>query len=312
MAEKWFGNGRILPSAMRAVVIEEGRLVVGERPDPVPGTGEVLIRVRAAGINNADLLQAAGKYPPPPGTPPDMPGLECAGELFETGERVMALLPGAGQAELVAVDARHVLPVPEGVDWPAAGGFMEAFATAHDALFTQAELRPGERLLVNGASGGVGTAAVQLGIALGAQVTGTARRAESRDLVRGLGADTEPEGEYDVILELIGGELLTRDVEQLARHGRLAVIGTGAGARAQVDFGLLMRKRARIHGSTLRSRSVDEKALVVERLGEHALPLLAAGRIAVPVQEAFPLDQAQAAYAVFAAGGKFGKLVLVA
>ena len=296
---------------MRAVVIDEGRLVLGERPDPVPGTGEVLIRVCAAGINNADLLQAAGKYPPPLGTPPDMPGLECAGELVETGERVMALLPGAGQAELVAVDGRHVLPVPEGVDWPAAGGFMEAFATAHDALFTQAELRPGERLLVNGASGGVGTAAVQLGIAVGAEVTGTARRAECRDLVRALGAGTEPEGEYDVILELVGGELLTSDVEQLARYGRLAVIGTGAGARAQVDFGLLMHRRARIHGSTLRFRSAEEKALVVARLAEHVLPLLAAGRVAVQVQEIFPLDQAQAAYNVFAAGGKFGKLVLV-
>ena len=222
----------------------------------------------------------------------------------------MALLPGAGQAELVAVDARHVLPVPDGVDWPAAGGFMEAFATAHDALFTQAELRPGERLLVNGASGGVGTAAVQLGIALGAEVTGTARRAESRELLRGLGAGTEPEGEYDVILELVGGELLARDVEQLALHGRLAVIGTSAGARAQVDFGLLMRKRGRIHGSTLRSRSAEEKALVVARLGEDALPLLAAGRVAVIVQEVFPLEQAQAAYTAFAAGGKFGKLVL--
>jgi NADPH:quinone reductase-like Zn-dependent oxidoreductase len=297
---------------MHAVVIEDGRLVVAERPDPVPGTGEVLIRVRAAGINNADLMQAAGKYPPPPGTaPPDMPGLECAGELAETGERVMALLPGAGQAELVAGDARHALPVPEGVDWPAAGGFMEAFATAHDALVTQAELRPGERLLVNGASGGVGTAAVQLGIALGADVTGTARRAEGRELVRGLGAGTEPEGEYDVILELVGGELLTRDVEQLAPHGRLAVIGTGAGARAQADFGLLMRKRARIHGSTLRARSAEEKALVVARLGEDVLPLLAAGRVAVQVQQTFSLDQAQAAYAGFAAGGKFGKLVLV-
>ena len=296
---------------MRAVVIEEGRLVIGERPDPVPGTGEVLIRVRAAGINNADLLQAAGKYPPPPGVPPDIPGLECAGELVETGERVMALLPGAGQAELVAVDERHVLPVPDGVDWPAAGGFMEAFATAHDALFTQAGLQAGERLLVNGASGGVGTAAVQLGVALGAEVTGTARRDESRELVRGLGAATETEGEYDVILELVGGELLTRDVEQLARHGRLAVIGVGAGPRAQVDFGLVMHKRARIHGSTLRSRSAEEKALVVERLCEHALPLLATDRVAVQVQDVFPLDQAQAAYAAFAAGGKFGKLVLV-
>ncbi len=298
---------------MRAVVIEQGKVGVAERPDPVPGTGEVLIRVQAAGVNNADLMQAAGKYPPPPGTvPEDMPGLECAGELVETGERVMALLPGAGQAELVAVDERHVLPVPDQVDWPAAGGFMEAFATAHDALFTQAELRSGERLLVNGAAGGVGTAAVQLAVAAGVEVTGTARREESRELVRGLGASTEPDGEYDVIMELVGGELLTRDVEQLARYGRLVVIGTGAGARAQVDFGLLMRKRLRLLGSTLRARSAEEKALVVARLAEDALPHLAAGRLTVHVQQAFPLEHAQAAYEAFAAGGKFGKLVLVA
>jgi NADPH2:quinone reductase len=296
---------------MRAVVIEDGKVAVAERLDPVPGTGELLIRVRAAGINNADLMQAAGNYPPPPGVPEDMPGLEAAGEVVTTGERVMALLPGAGQAELVKVDERHVLPVPDGVDWPAAGGFMEAFATAHDALFTQAELRPKQRVLVNGAAGGVGTAALQLALAAGAEVTGTARRDESRELVRGLGAATEPEGEYDVILELVGGDLIAEDLGRLARHGRLVVIGTSAGARAEVDFHLVMRKRLRLMGSTLRARSAEEKALVVARLGEDALPLLAAGRIGVHVQQAFPLDQAQAAYEAFAAGGKFGKLVLV-
>ena len=297
---------------MRAVVIDQGTVGVAERPDPVPGTGEVLVRVHAAGINNADLLQAAGNYPPPPGVPEDLPGLEAAGEVVGTGERVMALLPGAGQAELVAVDERHVLPVPANVEWPAAGAFMEAFATAHDAVFTQAELRPGERLLVNGAAGGVGTAAVQLALAAGAEVTGTTRREESRDRLRRLGASTEADGEYDVILELVGGDLLARDVEQLARHGRLVVIGTGAGARAQIDFHLVMRKRLRLFGSTLRARSAEEKALVVARLGEDALPLLAAGRVVVHVQQAFPLEQAQAAYEAFAAGGKFGKLVLVA
>jgi NADPH:quinone reductase-like Zn-dependent oxidoreductase len=297
---------------MRAVVIDEGKVRVAERPDPVPGTGEVLVRVRAAGINNADLMQAAGNYPPPPGVPEDLPGLEAAGEVVGTGQRVMALLPGAGQAELVVVDERHVLPVPENVDWPAAGGFMEAFATAHDALFTQAELRAGERLLVNGAAGGVGTAAVQLAVAAGVEVTGTARREESRELLRGLGAITESAGDYDVILELVGGELLTRDVEQLAPHGRLVAIGTAAGARAEIDFHLVMRKRLRLLGSTLRARSAEEKALVVARLGKDALPLLAAGRIAVHVQQALPLEQAQAAYEAFAAGGKFGKLVLVA
>src|SRR3954452_17576694 len=133
---------------MRAATIVSGRIEVAERPDPVSGDGEILIRVRAAGINGADLMQRAGHYPPPPGVPEDLPGLECAGET-EDGRRVMALLPGAGQAELVAVHESHVLPGPDGVDWPQAGGFMEVFATAHDALFTQAQLKDGERLLVN-------------------------------------------------------------------------------------------------------------------------------------------------------------------
>jgi NADPH:quinone reductase len=293
---------------MRAAIIEAGRIRVGEREDPVPGTGQVLICVRAAGINNADLMQAAGHYPPPPGVPEEIAGLECAGELVETGQRVMALLPGAGHAELVAVDARHVLPVPGTVGWEEAGGFMEAFSTAHDALFTQGELRRGERLLVNGAAGGVGSAAVQLGIAAGAAVTGTARHHAER--VRELGAATDPDGSYDVILELVGGPNLSQDLERLAPHGRLVVIGTGAGRTAEIDFGLVMRKRARLQGSTLRSRTPDEKALVVERVGRDVLPLLASGGVRVPVHGTYPLDRAQEAYDAFAAGKKFGKLVL--
>jgi NADPH:quinone reductase-like Zn-dependent oxidoreductase len=247
-----------------------------------------------------------------------VPGLECAGEVvavgphafrFAVGDRVMALLGGGGHAELAVVHERHVLPVPDGVDWPAAGGFMEVFCTAHDALFGQAGLQPGERLLVNGASGGVGVAGVQLGLTAGARVTGTART--NADRVAALGADTEPDGDYDVILELVGGDNLRTNLERLATGGRVAVIGTGAGNRADVSFGLLMQKRGRIHGSTLRARALEEKALVVQRVGRHVLPLLAAGRIAVPVERTFPLAEAQAAYDAFAAGGKFGKLVLV-
>src|SRR3954451_19149716 len=158
---------------MRAAAILDGRIVIEERPDPVPGDGEVLIRVRAAGINGADLAQRAGRYPPPPGAT-DVPGLECAGET-EEGERVMALLAGGGQAELAVAHRTHVLPVPESLSWEEAGGFVETFATAHDAVFTQAGLRDGERLLVNGAAGGVGVAAVQLGVAAGAKVTANAR-----------------------------------------------------------------------------------------------------------------------------------------
>jgi|SRR5581483_2374476 len=293
---------------MRAAVIQQGRLVVEERPDPVADAGEVVIRVRAAGVNGADLAQRAGRYPAPPGAPQDVPGLECAGET-EDGRRVMALLPGGGHAELAVVDERHVLDVPETLTFPQAGGFVEVFATAHDALFTQAELKPGDRLLVNGAAGGVGVAAVQLGVAAGAHVTAGARHHLVE--LRALGAETAVEGAYDVILELVGGENLATNLERLATGGRIAVIGTGAGATATVDFGRLMRARGRIHASTLRARPPAEKALVVERLRTDVLPLVAAGRIAVPVEETYPLERAQEAYDRFAAGGKFGKIVLV-
>jgi NADPH:quinone reductase-like Zn-dependent oxidoreductase len=289
---------------MRAAVIHEGRVDLRERPEPTPAAGQILVHVCAAGVNNADLAQRAGRYPAPPGAPPDIPGLECAG-LTDDGRRVMALLGGGGQAEVVAVDERHVLDVPASLDWPQAGGFMEAFATAHDALFTQAGLQAGERLLVNGAAGGVGVAGVQLGVAAGARVTASARH--HHDELRALGAATEVEGEYDVILELVGGDNLARNLELLALRGRVAVIGMGAGSRAELDFGLLMRKRGRIHSSTLRARSADEKAEVVRRLAG-ALD----ADLQVPVEATFPLERAQDAYERFAAGGKFGKIVLTA
>jgi NADPH2:quinone reductase len=294
---------------MRAAVIVDGRLEIEERPDPVPGDGEILIRVRATGINSADLLQRAGSYPAPYGAPPDIPGLECAGET-ERGERVMALLPGGGHAELAVVHESHVLPVPESVDWPQAGGFVEVFATAHDALFTQAGLMPGERLLVNGAAGGVGVAAVQLGVEAGAIVSGTARR--HLEQVLALGAvDTEGSGKYGVIIELVGGDHLRTNLERLDLKGRIAVIGLGAGGTAEVNFHRLMRARGRIHGSTLRSRTLAEKSDVIRRLREDVLPLLDEGRVVVPVHATYPLEQAQEAYDAFAAGGKFGKIVLV-
>jgi NADPH2:quinone reductase len=294
---------------MRAAVIVEGRIEVQERPDPVPREGEVLIRVRAAGVNGADLMQRAGNYPPPAGVPADIPGLECAGET-ERGERVMALLPGGGQAELVAVHESHVLPVPDGVDWAQAGGFVEVYATAHDAIFTQAELIAGERLLVNGAAGGVGTAAVQLGAEAGVMITGTARH-HLEELLELGAADTDPSGQYDVILELVGGDNLRTNLERLNLKGRMCVIGTSQGATADVNFGYLMGRRGRIHGSTLRPRTREEKADVIRRLRADVLPLLAEGRVVVPIHATYPLDQAQEAYEAFAAGGKFGKIVIL-
>jgi NADPH2:quinone reductase len=303
---------------VRAVIIADGRLAVEERPDPAPAERQISIRVRAAGINNADLAQRAGRYPPPADAPQDIPGLECAGEViacgshvegFAVGERAMALLGGGGQAEIATVHERHALPVPNALDWAQAGGFMEAYATAHDALFTQGGLAHGERLLVNGAAGGVGVAGVQLGVAAGASVTAFARHSHER--LQALGAAIDVEGEFDVILELVGGDQLAADVARLATGGRLVVIGTGAGSRAEIEFGLLMRKRARIHASTLRARPIEEKALVVQRLRRLVLPLAAAGRVTVPVARTFPLEHADDAYVAFAEHGKFGKIVLV-
>jgi NADPH:quinone reductase-like Zn-dependent oxidoreductase len=222
----------------------------------------------------------------------------------------MALLPGGGHAELVVVHESHVLPVPDSVGWPEAGGFVEVFATAHDALFTQAGLMPGERLLVNGAAGGVGIAGVQLGAEAGATVTGTARH--HLEQIVELGAtDTKASGKYGVILELVGGDHLRTDFERLDLKARLAVIGVGAGATAEVNFHLLMAARGRIHGSTLRSRPRAEKADVIRRVREDVLPLLAEGRVVVPIHATYPLDRAQEAYDAFAAGGKFGKIVLL-
>ncbi len=173
---------------MHAVTIQDKQLAVEERPDPEPGHGELLVRVRGAGINGADMLQRRGAYPAPPGSPEDIPGLELAGEVaalgpgaarFAEGDRVMAVVGGGAQAELAVVHERAAMPVPDGLDWPEAGGLPEVFTTAHDAIFSQAGLRSGEHLLVHGAAGGVGTAAVQLGRAAGARVTATVRREDS-------------------------------------------------------------------------------------------------------------------------------------
>jgi NADPH:quinone reductase len=293
---------------MRAAVIRDGELVVEERPDPEPGDGELLVRVRAAGVNNADLAQRAGHYPAPPGAPADIPGLEAAGEVVPTGERVLALLGGGGQAELVTVNAQHVLPMPDNVEWPVAGGFMEAYATAHDALVTQAELRPGERLLVNGAAGGVGTAAVQLGLALGADVTGTTRG--DPEPLRALGAATDATGSYDVILELVGGPNWPGNLKALNTRGRICVIGVGAGAKVELNLQLLMAKRGRITASTLRARPLEDKADASRRVETSVLPGFGRG-LTVPIARTFGLEEAADAYAFFQEPGKHGKVVLL-
>jgi NADPH:quinone reductase len=310
---------------MRAVTIREQEIGIEEHPDPAPGAGEVLVRVHAAGLNGADMMQRRGLYPAPPGSPQDIPGLELAGEVaalgpgaqrFVIGERVMAIVGGGAQAELAVVHERQLMPVPSALDWPAAGGLPEVFTTAHDALFTQAGLRPGERLLVHGGAGGVGTAAIQLARAAGAQVVATVRREELREQVAALGAQAvAPEGfaeqaPFDVILELVGAPNLAENLNALATGGRICVIGVSAGAKAELNLLALMGKRARIHGSTLRARPLEEKSLAARALEHEALSLFASGALRVPVAATFPLADAPAAYERFAEGGKLGKLVL--
>lgn len=312
---------------MRAATIRDGEVAVADHPDPEPGAGEVLVRVRAAGLNGADMLQRRGRYPAPPGAPADIPGLELAGEVaacgpgvtrFAPGDRVMAIVAGGGQAELAVVHERVAMPVPAALGWPEAGGLAEVFTTAHDAVFTQAGLGAGERLLVHGAAGGVGTAAVQLGRAAGARVTATVRRPELRDAVAALGAEAvlDPEGfadagPFDVVLELVGAPNLAGNLQALATGGRIAVIGVGGGPVGELNLLALMGKRARIHGSTLRARPLEEKALTARRVEAHVLPLIDSGAARVPVAETFALDDVTAAYDRFAAGGKLGKIVLL-
>ncbi len=313
---------------MRAVVAQDGTAVVADRPEPVPAGGEVLVRVRAAGLNNADLLQVQGGYPAPPGSPPDIPGLELAGEVvatgpgvtrFSPGDRVMAVVGGGAQAELAVVHERAAMPIPDPMRWEEAGGFPEVFTTAHDALFTQAGLGPGERVCVHGGAGGVGTAAVQLAAAAGARVVATVRHPDLRAGVEALAAGVtavDPtgfgaHGPFDVIVELIGAPNLPEDLASLATGGRITVIGVGAGAKAEVNLLALMACRGRITASTLRARPLEGKAQAARGVEAHVLPLVESGRVRVPVAGTFPLEEAPAAYARFSVGGKLGKLVIV-
>jgi putative PIG3 family NAD(P)H quinone oxidoreductase len=311
---------------MRAATIRDGELKVLEHPDPVPGAGQVLVRVRAAGINGADIHQRAGRYPAPPGSPPDIPGLELAGEVaelgpganrFKPGDRVMSIVGGGGQAERAVVHERVLMPVPDNLNWPEAGGVPEVFTTAHDAIFTQARLESGERLLVHGGAGGVGTAAIQLGRAAGARVTATVRNEAVREQVAELGAEVIPcegfgeRGPFDVILELVGAPNLAENVGTLQMQGRITVIGIGAGAKGELNLGVLMSKRGRIHGSMLRARPLEEKALTAREMERSVLPLLEVGAVRVPVAATYPLDEVEQAYERFTGGGKLGKIVLV-
>ncbi len=311
---------------MRALIARNGSVIVEEVATPQPARNELLIKVTSAGINAADLLQARGHYPPPAGFDPERLGLEFAGEVieagsselfFQPGQFVMGVTGGGAHAEFLTAPASACIPVPASIDPMTAGGFPEAAFTALDALIVQANLSIGDRLLVHGALGGVGTAAVQLGALLGAEVVAVVRNHEQDARALSLGArnsvtpdEISSSGPYDVILELVSGENLATNMNALATNGRIVVIGVGSGAKTQIDLRLLMGKRGTLRASTLRARSWEEKALLASRVEHHLLSHLATGAYRILVEEQFNLADGAEAYDRFSKPGKFGKIIL--
>ena len=312
-------------------------LALRELPDPVPGPGELLVRVRATAVNRADLLQRRGLYPAPPGSPAEIPGLEFAGEVLggdpaETslapGDRVMGILGGGGYAECVAVPAGQCLPVPPALSFSDAAAIPEAFLTAFDALVLQAGLAPGEVVLVSAAASGVGTAAAQVAREVGAFAIGTLRTAAKRsrveqldlgfralldagapDLAAQVAAAAGGRG-VDVVLDLVGAASWPLALDALAPRGRIVAVGTMSGARVELDLGALMRRRATLIGTVLRSRPSDEKVALTRAFAERMLPALAAGRLRPVVDRVLPLAEAAAAHALLERNDTLGKVVL--
>ncbi len=311
---------------------------VRDLPEPVPGPGEVLVRVRAAALNRADLLQRRGLYAPPAGTREDIPGLELAGEVvrpgervsaWKAGDRVMAICSGEAQAELAVVHERMLLPVPDGLSLEQAGALPEAGITSHDALFTLGGLRPGWPVLVHAVGSGVSTAAVQIARAAGATVIGTSRTPDKLERARALGMDhgilverDEPRFADEVrrltggrgvplVLDFVGAPYLAENQAAVALGGRIVVIGTMGGPRGPVDLGALMRARASIVGTVLRPRQLDEKIRAAQDFARDVLPLVAAGRVKPVVDRTFQLSKAREAHERMEKNESFGKLVLV-
>lgn len=326
---------------MKAVYISQPggpeALEIRNVPAPVPGPGEVLIDVVAAGLNRADVQQRKGHYPPPPGAS-EIPGLEVSGRIagfgpdvakpFSVGDKVVALLAGGGYAEQVAVPAGQVLRVPDGVDLVTAAALPEVAATVYSNLIMTAQLQPGETVLIHGATGGIGTMAVQLAKVFGAKVAATAGTAEKVSTATAfLGADIAinyAEEDFneslraqnggrgaDVILDVVGAKYLKQNVEALADYGRLIVIGLQGGTKGELDLGKLLGKRAAIVGTALRPRPSEEKTVIMNAVRESVWPLVSDGRIRVLVAKTFPLDQVRAAHEYFDSGEHMGKVLLV-
>jgi len=303
-----------------------------------PTADRVLVRVRAAGVNRADVLQRLGHYPAPPGYPQDIPGLEFAGEvadvgeltsLWEKGQRVFGITAGGAQAEFVVVPENHLAEVPSNLDWAEAAAVPEVFITAHDALFTRAKLQIGETVLVHAAGSGVGTAAIQLARAASARVFGTSRTFEKLERAREYGLhnsvvvnqDTEAFAAatrewtigrgVNVIIDLVGSAYLDANLSALAQKGRLVLVGTTSGANATLHFATVMRKRLTIVGTVLRARSAEEKASATRLFAEQVVPLLAEGIVRPVVDRVYKLDEVRKAHLRMESNESFGKIVLL-
>jgi NADPH:quinone reductase len=327
------------PSRMQATVITQPGgpevLVQQDRPIPEPGPGEIRVRVRASALNRADLLQRRGSYPAPPGSPADIPGLEYAGEvdalgpgagLWAVGNRVMGIVGGGGHAEYLVVHEREGIRIPQNLSWEEAAAIPEAFLTAYDALFPQLEVKMGERVLIHAVGSGVGTAALQLALAAGAEVIGTSRTAAKLKRAAELGlevaVDTSREDLAEAVtqatygsgaqalLDLVGGKLLETSLRVLASRGRALVVGTTGGSRAEIDLGLLLRRRIRLSGTVLRSRPLEEKIALAREFSGAVLPLFSGGRIRPVVDSVYSFADIRRAHERMESNESFGKIVL--
>jgi NADPH:quinone reductase len=322
---------------MKALIIREAGgpevLEVADRPIPEPGPGEIRVRIRSSALNRADLLQRRGHYPAPAGAPQDIPGLEYAGEvdaagegagLWAVGNRVMGITAGGGHAEYVVVHEREAVRIPKNLSWEEAAAIPEVFMTAYDALFRLLNVGVGERILIHAVGSGVGTAAVQLAHAAGAITLGTSRSADKLERARQLGLDIPLEatdwaaaveratdgGGVHGVLDLVGGNYVPDDVRVLAMGGRIAVVGLLGGATTELHLGMLLRKRASLIGTVLRSRPLEEKIALARAFSKRVLPLLTSSRVHPVIDSIFPFDRAAEAHRRLESNSTFGKLVL--
>lgn len=304
---------------------------------PAPVANQVWVRVHAAGINRADILQRMGHYPAPPGAPADIPGMEFAGEVaavgetarqWSVGQRVFGIIAGGAYAEFVTSPEDHLAEIPEGLDWTSAAAIPEAFITAHDAMFTRASLRSGETVLIHAVGSGVGLAAAQLARAAGALVIGTSRTADKLESAAELGVDVPVWVESDpaalvepvrqatggaganVIVDLVGGKYFEANVLAAAPRGRIVLISTASGAKTEINLGAVMAKRLNIMGTVLRGRSAEEKATATRLFAEQVVPLLARGIVRPVIDSIFPIEHVAEAHRRVESNETFGKVVL--